>query len=81
MREGLQVIGVRMHRTGSMSVKVALERLGFDKAHCLRVSNGTTNGSGVPCRLSGSSFIACRRVGSRCAGSSASTFQTNRSHA
>ena len=29
MSEGLQVIGVGMHRTGSMSVKVALERLGF----------------------------------------------------
>ena len=29
MSEGLQVIGVGMHRTGSMSVKAALERLGF----------------------------------------------------
>jgi hypothetical protein len=29
MSEGLQVIGVGMHRTGSMSVKTALERLGF----------------------------------------------------
>jgi Sulfotransferase domain len=29
MGEGLQVIGVGMHRTGSMSVKAALERLGF----------------------------------------------------
>jgi hypothetical protein len=29
MAEGLQVIGVGMHRTGSMSVKAALERLGF----------------------------------------------------
>jgi hypothetical protein len=29
MSEGLQVIGVGLHRTGSMSVKVALERLGF----------------------------------------------------
>jgi hypothetical protein len=27
--EGLQVIGIGMHRTGSMSVKAALERLGF----------------------------------------------------
>lgn len=29
MTEGLQVLGVGMHRTGSMSLKVALERLGF----------------------------------------------------
>ena len=29
MSEGLQVIGVGLHRTGSMSVKAALERLGF----------------------------------------------------
>ena len=29
MSEGLQVIGVGMHRTGSMSVKAALERLQF----------------------------------------------------
>jgi hypothetical protein len=29
MNEGLRVIGVGMHRTGSMSVKAALERLGF----------------------------------------------------
>jgi hypothetical protein len=29
MNEGLQVIGVGLHRTGSMSVKAALERLGF----------------------------------------------------
>jgi hypothetical protein len=29
MGEGLQVIGVGLHRTGSMSVKAALERLGF----------------------------------------------------
>jgi hypothetical protein len=29
MSDGLQVIGVGMHRTGSMSVKAALERLGF----------------------------------------------------
>jgi hypothetical protein len=29
MSEGLRVIGVGMHRTGSMSVKTALERLGF----------------------------------------------------
>ena len=29
MSEGLQVIGAGMHRTGSMSVKAALERLGF----------------------------------------------------
>jgi Sulfotransferase domain len=29
MREGLQVIGVGLHRTGSMSLKAALERLGF----------------------------------------------------
>lgn len=29
MSEGLQVIGVGMHRTGSMSVKAALERLGY----------------------------------------------------
>jgi hypothetical protein len=29
MSEGLRVIGVGMHRTGSMSVKAALERLGF----------------------------------------------------
>ena len=29
MSEGLQVIGLGMHRTGSMSVKAALERLGF----------------------------------------------------
>ncbi|MEV0617486.1 sulfotransferase family protein [Nonomuraea sp. NPDC050404] len=29
MREGLRVIGVGLHRTGSMSVKAALERLGF----------------------------------------------------
>jgi hypothetical protein len=27
--DGLQVIGIGMHRTGSMSVKAALERLGF----------------------------------------------------
>ncbi|MFD0855736.1 sulfotransferase family protein [Actinomadura adrarensis] len=29
MSEGLQVIGVGMHRTGSLSVKAALERVGF----------------------------------------------------
>src|SRR5688572_9261330 len=29
MGTGLQVIGTGMHRTGSMSVKAALERLGF----------------------------------------------------
>jgi hypothetical protein len=29
MSEGLQVIGVGMHRTGTMSVKAALEQLGF----------------------------------------------------
>jgi hypothetical protein len=29
MSEGLQVIGVGIHRTGSVSVKAALERLGF----------------------------------------------------
>jgi sulfotransferase family protein len=29
MSEGLQVIGVGLHRTGSMSVKAALEQLGF----------------------------------------------------
>lgn len=29
MSDGLQVIGAGMHRTGSLSVKVALERLGF----------------------------------------------------
>jgi hypothetical protein len=29
MGDGLQVIGVGMHRTGSMSVKAALERLGY----------------------------------------------------
>lgn len=29
MSEGLRVIGTGMHRTGSMSVKVALEKLGF----------------------------------------------------
>jgi hypothetical protein len=29
MSEGLQVIGVGMHRTGSMSVTAALGRLGF----------------------------------------------------
>ena len=29
MSEGLQVIGVGLHRTGSMSVKAALERLGY----------------------------------------------------
>jgi hypothetical protein len=29
MSDGLQVIGVGMHRTGTMSVKAALERLGF----------------------------------------------------
>lgn len=30
MNEGLQVIGVGLHRTGSMSVKAALDRLGFE---------------------------------------------------
>ncbi|HVX42346.1 MAG TPA: sulfotransferase [Mycobacteriales bacterium] len=29
MSDGLQVLGVGLHRTGSMSVKAALERLGF----------------------------------------------------
>jgi hypothetical protein len=45
MGEGLQVIGVGMHRTGSMSVKAALERLGFGPCyHGLEALRGGTDG-------------------------------------
>jgi hypothetical protein len=45
MSEGLQVIGVGMHRTGSMSVKAALERLGFGPCyHGLEALRRSTDG-------------------------------------
>jgi Sulfotransferase domain len=45
MREGLRVIGVGMHRTGSMSVKAALERLGFGPCyHGLEALRRATDG-------------------------------------
>jgi hypothetical protein len=45
MGEGLQVIGVGMHRTGSMSVKAALERLGFGPCyHGLEALRRSTDG-------------------------------------
>jgi hypothetical protein len=45
MSEGLQVIGVGMHRTGSMSVKAALERLGFGPCyHGLEALRRCTDG-------------------------------------
>jgi Sulfotransferase domain len=43
--EGLQVIGVGMHRTGSMSVKAALERLGFGPCyHGMEALRRSTDG-------------------------------------
>jgi hypothetical protein len=45
MCEGLQVIGVGMHRTGSMSVKAALERLGFGPCyHGMEALRRSTDG-------------------------------------
>jgi len=45
MSDGLQVIGVGMHRTGSMSVKAALERLGFGPCyHGLEALRRSTDG-------------------------------------
>lgn len=45
MSEGLQVIGVGMHRTGSMSVKAALERLGFGPCyHGMEALRRSTDG-------------------------------------
>jgi hypothetical protein len=45
MAEGLQVIGVGMHRTGTMSVKAALERLGFGPCyHGLEALRRRTDG-------------------------------------
>lgn len=45
MTEGLQVIGVGMHRTGSMSVKAALERLGFGPCyHGMEALRRSTDG-------------------------------------
>jgi hypothetical protein len=43
--EGLQVIGVGMHRTGSMSVKAALERLGYGPCyHGMEALRRSTDG-------------------------------------
>ena len=45
MAEGLRVIGAGMHRTGSMSVKAALERLGFGPCyHGLEALRRSTDG-------------------------------------
>ena len=45
MSEGLQVIGVGLHRTGSMSVKAALERLGFGPCyHGMEALRRSTDG-------------------------------------
>jgi hypothetical protein len=45
MSEGLQVIGAGMHRTGSMSVKAALERLGFGPCyHGMEALRRSTDG-------------------------------------
>jgi hypothetical protein len=45
MSEGLQVIGVGMHRTGSMSVKAALEKLGFGPCyHGMEALRRSTDG-------------------------------------
>jgi hypothetical protein len=45
MSEGLQVIGVGMHRTGSMSVKAALERVGFGPCyHGMEALRRSTDG-------------------------------------
>jgi hypothetical protein len=45
MSEGLQVIGVGMHRTGSMSVKAALERLGLGPCyHGMEALRRSTDG-------------------------------------
>jgi hypothetical protein len=45
MGEGLQVIGVGLHRTGSMSVKAALERLGFGPCyHGMEALRRSTDG-------------------------------------
>lgn len=45
MSEGLQVIGVGLHRTGSMSVKAALERLGLGPCyHGLEALRRCTDG-------------------------------------
>ena len=45
MSEGLQVIGVGMHRTGSMSVKAALEQLGFGPCyHGMEALRRSTDG-------------------------------------
>ncbi|MEQ7127650.1 sulfotransferase family protein [Actinopolymorpha sp. B11F2] len=45
MSDGLQVIGVGLHRTGSMSVKAALERLGFGPCyHGMEALRRSTDG-------------------------------------
>jgi hypothetical protein len=45
MGEGLRVIGAGMHRTGSMSVKAALERLGFGPCyHGMEALRRSTDG-------------------------------------
>jgi hypothetical protein len=45
MSQGLRVIGAGMHRTGSMSVKAALERLGFGPCyHGLEALRRSTDG-------------------------------------
>jgi sulfotransferase family protein len=45
MNDGLQVIGVGLHRTGSMSVKAALERLGFGPCyHGMEALRRSTDG-------------------------------------
>jgi Sulfotransferase domain len=45
VNDGLQVIGVGLHRTGSMSVKAALERLGFGPCyHGMEALRRSTDG-------------------------------------
>ena len=69
---GLKVIGAGFGRTGTLSLKLALERLGFDKCYHMmempKCRTTSSNGGPLPrvrvwigkrsCRLSGGSGLA-----------------------